>query len=102
MRLVVISGRSGSGKSTALQALEDVGFYCIDNLPATLLPALIVQMADGGSDARLIAVSIDARNLKDDLNAFPDIISKMRSRSDIGLEIIYLDASESTLLKRYS
>lgn len=102
MRVVVISGRSGSGKSTALQALEDVGFYCIDNLPATLLPALVEQMTDDNSETQLIAVSIDARNLTHDLKAFPDIISSLRARSDIGLEITYLDASESTLLKRYS
>mgnify|MGYP000002891642 FL=1 len=102
MRVVVISGRSGSGKSTALQALEDVGFYCIDNLPATLLPALVEQMLNEQNNAPLIAVSIDARNQHADLKAFPDIMQSLRARTDIGIEITYLDASEATLLKRYS
>ncbi len=102
MKVVVISGRSGSGKSTALQALEDVGFYCIDNLPATLLPALVEQMLNDQNSAPLIAVSIDARNQHTDLKAFPDIMKSLRSREDIGIEITYLDASEATLLKRYS
>ena len=102
MRVVVISGRSGSGKSTALQALEDVGFYCIDNLPATLLPALVEQMLNDHNNAPLIAVSIDARNQHADLKAFPEIMESLRAREDIGIEITYLDASEATLLKRYS
>lgn len=102
MRVVVISGRSGSGKSTALQALEDVGFYCIDNLPATLLPALVEQMLNDQNNAPLIAVSIDARNQHTDLKAFPEIMESLRTREDIGIEITYLDASEATLLKRYS
>ncbi|QJD70393.1 RNase adapter RapZ [Marinobacterium sp. LSUCC0821] len=102
MRVVVISGRSGSGKSTALQALEDVGFYCIDNLPATLLPSLMEQMWQNRDKTNLIAVSIDARNLDSDLAAFPEIISTLRKRSEISLEITFLDASEATLIKRYS
>ena len=63
MRLVVISGRSGSGKSTALHVLEDEGFYCIDNLPAGLLGPLVEQMQqEGYPTLKGIAVSIDARN----------------------------------------
>lgn len=102
MKLVVISGRSGSGKSTALQALEDVGFYCIDNLPARLLPELIEQMLGDPEHPDQLAVSIDARNLVSNLHAFPDIIRRLSERDDLSCEILYLDAAEPTLLKRYS
>jgi len=62
MRLVVISGRSGSGKSSALHVLEDQGFYCIDNLPISMLPTLVTQTESEEKLSR-VAVSIDARNL---------------------------------------
>lgn len=102
MKLVVISGRSGSGKSTALQALEDVDFYCIDNLPARLLPELIDQMLSDPDHPGRLAVSIDARNLISNLHAFPQIISELGKRTDLSCEILYLDAAEPTLIKRYS
>ncbi|GGB83647.1 nucleotide-binding protein [Marinobacterium zhoushanense] len=102
MKLVVISGRSGSGKSTALQALEDVGFYCIDNLPARLLPELIEQMLGDPEHPDQLAVSIDARNLVSNLHAFPGIITSLSARDDLSCEILYLDAAEPTLIKRYS
>lgn len=102
MKLVVISGRSGSGKSTALQALEDVGFYCIDNLPATLLPELVYQMTHEGKAGGLIAVSVDARNVMSDLKQFPEILRRIKSQSLLSCELLFLDASEPTLLKRYS
>ncbi|PIE23990.1 MAG: RNase adapter RapZ [Neptuniibacter caesariensis] len=102
MKLVIISGRSGSGKSTALQALEDIGFYCIDNLPALLLPDLVQQMISDPSRPDKIAVSIDARNLLSNLARFPQILEQLRTGHWAEYEIIYLDASETTLLKRYS
>ncbi|WP_432697952.1 RNase adapter RapZ [Marinobacterium sp. YM272] len=102
MKLVVISGRSGSGKSTALQALEDVDFYCIDNLPARLLPDLIDQMLGDPEHPGRLAVSIDARNLISNLHAFPEIIGELAKRDDLSCEILYLDAAEPTLIKRYS
>lgn len=101
MRLVVISGRSGSGKSTALHVLEDEGFYCIDNLPAGLLGPLVEQMQqDGYPTLKGIAVSIDARNTGRDLALFPTMLAKAREQMDC--EIIYLDARRSTLIKRFS
>ncbi|MGD9385119.1 MAG: RNase adapter RapZ, partial [Thioalkalispiraceae bacterium] len=78
MKLVIVSGLSGSGKSIALQALEDIGFNCIDNLPMALLHALAVQIthaADPISD--LFAVGIDARNLAHDLEQFPDLVDTL-------------------------
>lgn len=101
MRLVVISGRSGSGKSTALHVLEDEGFYCIDNLPAGLLGPLVEQMQQDGYPAlKGIAVSIDARNTGRDLALFPAMLAKAREQMDC--DIIYLDARRSTLIKRFS
>ncbi len=103
MKLVVISGLSGSGKSTALQALEDVGFYCIDNLPALLLPSLIDQMLKDPSPPEQLAVSIDARNLHSNLRQFPTLLDSIRMRAnEVNTEVLYLDASDPTLLQRYS
>ncbi|MFY0677631.1 MAG: RNase adapter RapZ [Neptuniibacter sp.] len=102
MKLVVISGRSGSGKSTALQALEDIDFYCIDNLPALLLPDLVEQMCQDPDHPDKIAVSIDARNLSSNLSQFPEIIDKLREEHWAEYEVIFLDSSEEVLIKRYS
>jgi len=102
MRLIVISGRSGSGKSTALHVLEDVGFTCIDNLPVNLLPALFEQLQNSNQlDDFQIAVGIDARNLVDNLERFPKILSRLKD-SGVDYEVIYLDAQDSVLVKRFS
>lgn len=101
MKLVVISGRSGSGKSTALDLLEDLGFYCIDNLPVGLLQNLLDQIQSGQSQMSSVAVSIDARNIQADLANFSDIINQL-DRKQCQLEIIYLDAHSDTLLTRFS
>jgi len=97
-QLVVISGRSGSGKSTALHVLEDLGFYCIDNLPASLIPNLIDRSADNHLSLK-IAVSIDARNSAIDLEGFPEAIASIKN---INIKVIYLDASSPILIKRFS
>ncbi len=101
MKLVIVSGRSGSGKSTALHVLEDLGFYCIDNLPVGLLLELGKQ-AFNGNDKRLdnIAVSIDARNLQNGIENFPAFYEALQHES-VQIEIIYLDAQSETLLKRF-
>lgn len=102
MKLIIISGMSGSGKSIAIQALEDLGYHCIDNLPIGLLHALAVQIthaADPITDK--FAVGIDARNLAPDLEQFPDMLQTL---GPLGLDtqVIYLTANDQTLFKRFS
>lgn len=102
MRLIIVSGRSGSGKSTALDVLEDNGFYCIDNLPAGLLPELAERaLLHTELLQPQVAVSIDARNLPSQLKRFPELLDEVRSRH-IRCDVIYLDADDETLLKRFS
>ena len=101
-RLVVVSGRSGSGKTSALNILEDVGFDCIDNLPPSLLPDLIKQLNSEriNEDLRL-AVGIDARNLVGDLDKLPDILAGLEA-SGIEVSVIFLQARRNDLIRRYS
>lgn len=101
MKLTIISGRSGSGKSTVLHILEDRGYYCIDNLPASLLPALADRLSSDDSKLPNVAVSIDARNISADLQKAPEIISELKAR-ELPTEIVFLDANSQTLLKRFS
>jgi UPF0042 nucleotide-binding protein len=102
MRLVIVSGRSGSGKSTALDVLEDSGFYCIDNLPAGLLTDLAERaLLNIDLMQPQVAVSIDARNLPSQLERFPELLAEVRSRH-IQCDVVYLDSDDDTLLKRFS
>lgn len=100
-QLTIISGRSGSGKSTALHVLEDAGFNCIDNLPVGLLPELAARAQPLGAPC---AVSIDARNLPAELDRFAEIIAELRNThgSHLRIEVIFLDASITTLVRRFS
>jgi UPF0042 nucleotide-binding protein len=98
--LIVVSGRSGSGKSTALHVLEDMGHYCIDNLPVTLLPPLIDRLSEGDTVLKA-AVSIDARNIPADLSNFSDIMDKIDSQG-VTKQILYLDSLSATLFQRFS
>ena len=102
MRLIIVSGRSGSGKSTALDVLEDNGFYCIDNLPAGLLPELAERaLLHTELLHPQVAVSIDARNLPSQLKRFAELLEEVRARH-ILCDVLYLDAADETLLKRFS
>jgi len=102
MKLIVISGRSGSGKSTCLHVLEDIGYYCVDNLPASMLGTLTESVSnDMHPEFQEVAVSIDARNISEDLEKFPHIFENLDS-SKIERQIIFLDADDNTLLKRFS
>ncbi len=100
MRLVIISGRSGSGKSTALHQLEDEGFYCIDNLPATLLPALVERGINESLSPAGLAVCIDARNAHGDLAHFSNLLGDFPANVD--MDILFLDADDASLIKRFS
>ncbi|MBZ5486642.1 RNase adapter RapZ [Halomonas aquamarina] len=100
MQLVIISGRSGSGKSIALQALEDIGYYAIDNLPAMLLGSLVDELCEEGGRTHL-AVSIDARNLPAALERLPVLLDELRQRP-IDCQVIYLTTDARILLERYS
>ena len=101
MKLLIISGRSGSGKSTALNMLEDHGYYCIDNLPASLLPAFIARISSETTALPMVAVSIDARNIPDDLKKVPRILQDIK-KTVVNTEVIFLDANGPTLIKRFS
>ncbi|MEO1202504.1 MAG: RNase adapter RapZ [Pseudomonadota bacterium] len=100
-RLIIVSGLSGAGKSIALHVLEDLGYYCIDNLPASLLESAVEDVI-GQSDASgsLLAVGIDARNRQQDLEALPHLINDFRGRA-IKTDVLFLQADDEILLKRF-
>lgn len=99
MNLVIVSGLSGSGKSIALQVLEDLEYYCIDNLPINMLDALTKEMI--AAKHEFVAVGIDARNIATELEQFP-IQIKQFQKDDMAFEIFFLEASNAALLKRFS
>lgn len=102
MKLVIISGLSGSGKSVALHTLEDEGFYCVDNLPLGLLPGLTEQLTSHQMKIYTqVAVGIDARSDASDLRRFSEIIKSLKSDS-IEIEIIFFRAEINELIKRFS
>ena len=102
LRLIIVSGLSGSGKSVALHVLEDLGYYCIDNLPASLLTAAVneVRAHEVGAMNRL-AVGVDARSHTKNLDALPHLLQKLREQG-VTTDIIFLHASDEILLQRYS
>jgi UPF0042 nucleotide-binding protein len=97
MKLMVVSGRSGSGKSVALRVLEDLGYYCVDNIPVNLLPALTHTVIN---DYENVAVSLDVRNLPDDPTDVSEILDYLPNA--VELDILYLDADDSDLIRRFS
>lgn len=97
MRLIVVSGQSGAGKSVALRVLEDLGYYCVDNLPVDLLDVFIQTVQ---TSKQSVAVSIDIRNLPSEPTLLEDILTKLKQSSDAS--VLFLDANKETLLKRYS
>jgi len=98
MRLVLITGMSGSGKSVALRLLEDIGYYCIDNLPPRFLAQLATYLADAGQEE--VAVSVDARS-ELSLQELPQIITHLRNAGH-DLRVLFLTASTEALMHRYS
>jgi UPF0042 nucleotide-binding protein len=101
VKLVIISGRSGSGKSTALNVLEDAGYYSIDNLPASLLTSLVAEIRSSASpEHEKLALCIDARNISRQLQELPTLLSQLPE--DVETSVIYLDAHDEALIKRFS
>src|SRR5690606_4167830 len=98
MQLIVVSGRSGSGKTVALRVLEDLGYYCVDNLPVNLLPQLIVSVE---SQYDKLAVSIDVRNLPVSADKLETLLAQVRNEGRVEFSSFFFDAENSTLLKRY-
>jgi len=102
MRLVIVSGLSGSGKSNALHVLEDHGFYCIDNLPINLLQAFAEDIITSKSQGHEnFAVGIDARNLSTIVDNFEEMLQNLNT-NDLQCEVIYLKASDDVIIKRFS
>lgn len=99
MQLVLISGLSGSGKSIALAALEDSGYYCVDNLPALLLPQLVRQLEDDGYAQ--VAVAIDMRGGKSTA-ALPLVLRDLARLPNMALRFVFLDARDEVLIQRFS
>jgi UPF0042 nucleotide-binding protein len=100
-RVIVLSGLSGAGKTVALRAFEDLGFYCVDNLPTTLLPALVAALTGGERVAMArIAVGVDVRS-RGDLERLPEALSTL-VETGAQVELLFLDSNEEVLLKRYS
>ncbi|WP_373081781.1 RNase adapter RapZ [Zhongshania sp.] len=101
MELIILSGRSGSGKSTALHQLEDEGFYAIDNLPVSLLPELVRELSSSPLTVHQhVAVCIDARNAQDGLARFKSLCEQVKQHAH--LRIVFLDAGDDKLIKRFS
>ena len=102
MRLVLISGLSGSGKSVALHMLEDLDYYCVDNIPAGLLPMFISHTVRSHEPTySRTAVGVDARNRPAEISSVPKLVDELK-RSGVNCEVIFLRADEEALLKRYS
>jgi UPF0042 nucleotide-binding protein len=98
VQLVLVSGLSGSGKSIALKVLEDGGYYCIDNLPARLVPEVVDLLAADGHER--IALSIDARSAA--LSEAADYLANLRARGVVDCRVLFLEANPATLLRRFS
>jgi UPF0042 nucleotide-binding protein len=102
MRLIIVSGLSGSGKSVALHMLEDIDYYCVDNIPAALLKPLISHtIRDSGDIYPRTAVGLDARNRPAEIATVPQLVDELR-RSGICCDVLYLHANDEVLLKRYA
>ena len=99
MRFVIVTGMSGGGKSTALKMLEDAGFYCVDNLPVSLLEKFVELTSLPESEITKVALGLDARAGQSFLEA-TRVITQLKERG-YNIEILFMDCSEATLIKRY-
>lgn len=102
MNLIILSGLSGSGKSIALHLLEDMDYYCVDNLPISMLPVLIKEFHSAASQPKQnIAIGIDARNIPASLNEFESCLLELKENK-INYKVFYLEANDETIIKRFS
>ena len=100
-RFVVLTGLSGSGKSQAIRALEDLGYFCVDNLPVTLLPMLAELTLRAGTEISRAAVVVDVREGKM-LKEFPQVYRRLKTRKNLNPVLIFLEAAEPSLVRRFS
>ena len=98
MKLVIVTGMSGAGKTVALKMLEDIGFYCVDNLPISLVDKF-VQLVSGGTDIKKTALGLDIRS-GEELENLDEILENWRG-SDVDVQVLFLDANDAVLIKRY-
>lgn len=99
MRFVIVTGMSGAGKLTAQKMMEDMGFYCVDNLPVPLIPKFVELIMEPGREMSKVVLGIDVRSGQ----SFEDVRNTLKALTEKGIkyEMLFMDASESTLLKRY-
>ena len=98
---IVLTGLSGSGKSQAIRALEDLGYFCVDNLPTTLIPTLAKLSLRGGRDIEKVAIVVDVRE-GNFLSSFPQIFRRLRTMPRLNPILIFLEASHTALVRRFS
>ena len=99
MRFVIVTGMSGGGKTTALKMLEDIGFYCVDNLPVSLLEKFAELVSQPGTELTKVALGLDVRSGQS-FSALPAVLDGLAAK-DIKVEILFLEASENILIRRY-
>lgn len=99
MRFVIVTGMSGAGKSTALKMLEDMGYFCVDNLPIPLLPGFVQMLENTDTELKKVALGLDVRSGQD-LTGLRENLEEM-DRNRVGYEILFLDANDAVLVKRY-
>ena len=99
MRFVIVTGMSGAGKSTALKMLEDMGYFCVDNLPIPLLPRFVEMFEQPEEEVKKVALGLDVRGGQD-FSGLKDVLDDMDQR-ELEYEILFLDAQDDVLIKRY-
>ena len=98
-RILIVTGQSGSGKSSALQVLEDLGYYCIDNLPLAMLPEIVAKL-DHENNLELLALGVDIRSTRADLQEFDHVFGQLKQHGDV--DVIYLSTLDQGLIARFS
>lgn len=100
LRVVIITGLSGSGKSTAVRALEDIGFFCVDNLPVALLPKFLQIQSDPAKDIAQVAMVMDLRE-RGFLDKYPRVFKQLREKG-YRIEVLFFDAADDAIMHRFS